>query len=1354
MATISEIVKIRTGYANFVELKSSFEKDQENLDRMAMYRPTTAHRRAFQRLCRGLFSPTDKKFYLLTGSYGTGKSHLCLMFANFLSRSSGDPEVAGFYDNYEKLDAEEGKKLRNLRKGGQYLVAICDYNSGQNFEDVVLKAVLEACEAKGIESLVQTQHDEAERLLANWEAKSGDAQSVRDFYEDFSRSLEKIAPAITVEQLREGLRGYDSTMLETFRDAYREAQGGTEFQSQAGNLIPILKKLVKSQEFKSRFKGLVILFDEFGFTLEKVAYSKDILQGFMEKICQNEPNILFVGCIHKNFDAYADRFSKSDAKVMSARITHVNLLNEGIEEIIGAIIETDKTSTIWQEEVKPKLGVLDTMLPVCEALQLFPWIKETQRIRERVLEDIYGVHPIALACLLKLSSEIGSDARSTFTFFTGDTDKSQGSYANFIENAELTVNGGKLNLYTVAGLYDFFSKELDLKNSELRDRQRQLVNGYNSSELALQKGQMAVGEMFATEDDTRILILKIILLYQLCNIPTSPDNIFFGYYGLNAQRKTFDKQIKKLDKMGAVFYRKQSNTYELAAVGGEDPYDLIDRYVDDPEKHPADLVRAFVEEAGDKKELTYLEAKQYNLTYNEDKRLLRVFKKAKDLGPELWKALFDEMVEAEKNCGTSYEGIAVYCLCEDDTDIKIAKDTLAGMGEKRIVLSIPHEPQPFTEALIKVKACRYYLQAGEAEKLNPQTEARFRDLFENSEDGLLPKLKTILNQIVSGESACWYGKDGVVVVDMPMQSHKPADHLCEELFSQRCRIKHPDLNFVHDDKWKNARNRALKEAVTMLLSVTTVQIDNGNPDNHGEKKYLEKVLLRKAGALRKIRSEDNVTFFECERDDSKISDTFPVLKEIIERLNNLPSGKTFQVGSFLKEVKGDPWGAGETALMLSLSHVISAYGERLRIYKDSTKMVEEHITDYAGLEKVMNNPAPKLVFEVKDISPVQEELIEGIASAVHATKLLHGEKRSLTSMCDALKLWWKELPKIAKVKTVYEADEQGRVENFKKNFDKLTGVDRYVIIFGIIPEMYGEDQVTATDEKEKITKILENFTKDIQLLETGEVRAQNKVAGAIGELFDVQGDIVECEKAVKKWFEGLNPNQRDATRYDTEPDAQSFIQQLAHPSAPYKTKLMKSIPNAFGLDSISDWGVLRTTDYIAKLKQAKEEVEAAAIIIPLPEIKGKEKFKKISDLKWEVEDGGSLEIVLTDGLSTAVYTLDGSDPRSSSTGQKISESTVLDSEFSEKPAIKVSIRGLDSSGNYSDCITCLVVNKSKEYEVHIGQDDMFTKKGTFKVPDSLEALKKVLTSTVEQAQKDRVITGAQADSLKDMFKNL
>jgi hypothetical protein len=37
MARIAAVVKLRTGYANFVNLKSAYEEARENADRMAMY---------------------------------------------------------------------------------------------------------------------------------------------------------------------------------------------------------------------------------------------------------------------------------------------------------------------------------------------------------------------------------------------------------------------------------------------------------------------------------------------------------------------------------------------------------------------------------------------------------------------------------------------------------------------------------------------------------------------------------------------------------------------------------------------------------------------------------------------------------------------------------------------------------------------------------------------------------------------------------------------------------------------------------------------------------------------------------------------------------------------------------------------------------------------------------------------------------------------------------------------------------------------------------------------------------------------------------------------------------------------
>jgi len=1003
MAKIADVINLKTGYADFVELKDAFDASQENADRMAMYRPTKAHRTAFEKLCRGLYQPNDKKFYLLSGSYGTGKSHLCLMYANFLNRSSGDPDIVGFYQNYERLDAETTKMLRNIRKDGQYLVAICDYHSGRRFEDVVLKAIFEACEKKDLDVHIQTQFDEAERFIANWESKSSstDGQQIRNFYQDFTAALERVAPGMTIDQLCEDLNDYNSESLGTFRRAFKEMMAGLEFQPQAGNLIPIVRNLVRSAAFKERFKGLAILFDEFGFTLEKASYSKDVLQGFMETICKNEPNVIFVGCIHKNFKAYADRFSQDDASVMSARITPVDLFNEGIEEIIGAIVETDKESDIWLKEIFPKTGIFDQLVPICKTLNLFPWIEDIKRIRQQVLEDIYGVHPMALACLLRLSSEIGSNARSTFTYFSGKVGGADGSYADFIEKSEITIGAGKLNLYTVDQLFTFFKPELSQKNPELRDRQRQLVNGYYASLDTLRK--VSEQELFNEQFDDHIKILRSILIYQLCQVPTTLEAIQFGQYCLTkSEGKQVENNLKFLTKTGSVFYRQHSKTYELALGVGEDPYDLIERYINDPSLHPDDLVASFLKEAGNRQELEFLEAKQYNLHFSEDKRFKRYFVPAKDIGDKLWQKIINDWENDFNRVKRSFEGAVVYALCENETDIQLAKDAINDIPKSNFALAVPHSAQPFTDTLLRVKACFHFLPPNEAEKISAQTESRMRDILENPEDGFLPNLKRILRTIADGDEACWYGQYGRIIVDRPQQAHKPADMLCEALYKERCLIKHPDLNYIHDNRWLTNRNSALKQAVDILLTAEKVFIDNGNPDSHGQKRYLEKVLFKGAGALKKVGEDGKIIYFDCDCNPQHISDDFPALKKLCSQMQQLNASAMFPIGNFINDIKSSPYGVGGPALVLLVAHVVRAFGERLRIYTDTTKTNEFTFGSYDDVVQIVNDPATKLVFEIRDISPAKVKLIDGIAKVIHAPALKYGETRTLKSTYESL----------------------------------------------------------------------------------------------------------------------------------------------------------------------------------------------------------------------------------------------------------------------------------------------------------------------------------------------------------------
>lgn len=1343
MAKIAEVIKLRSGYANFVELKSAFEEAQENAERMAMYRPTKAHRQAFERIGRGVYQPTDKKFYLLSGSYGTGKSHLCLMTANFLSRSSGDPQISGFYENYARLDADKAQMLKNIRKDGQYLVAICDYHAGGKFEDVVLRGVFEACAGRGLDAGVQTEFDEAERQLADWEEKGG--KGIRNFYDDFRKALEELAPGMSVVHLRAGLKGFDSEALARFRTAFKLMMGGVEFHARSGNLIPILTRLIKSQPFKDRFKGLAIFFDEFGFTLEKGAYSKDVLQGFMETICKNEPNVIFIGCIHKDFKAYADRFSKDDAAVMSARITQVDLLNEGIEEIIGAIVETDKQCDIWRNEVAPKTGIFDALVPPCKALDLFPWIEDVDRIRQRVLEDIYGVHPMALACLLRLSSEVGSDARSTFTFFSGDVGGAEGSYAQFIEDANLTASDGRLNLYTVDRLFTFFGKELSQRNPELRDLQRKSVNGYFASLDALRKSLQAQGMFFRAEDHKGLKILKAILIYQLCQVAPTLENIQFGLYCVSsAEKKQIESQLKDLVKNGAVFFRQQSKTYELAVGTGEDPYDLVERYVSDPSLHPQNMVTAFLETAGAKQNLDFMESKNYNLPFGEDKRFRLRFVWAKDLGEALWDEIRSDWEQARSKPNTGYEGTLVYALCEDEAEVNTARDAVASILDHNVAVAVPHSGQPFTELLLKVKACQHYLPPNQAQTIGAQTESRLRDLLENPADGYLTQLQRTLSAILEGDGACWYGQDGKVLVDKPKQAHKPADMLCEALFAKRCRIKHTDLNLCHDEKWRTGKNTALKQAVDMLLKGDQVLIDNGNPDNHGEKRYLEKVLLKGAGALRKTGSQGTVTTFFCEKDPGKISDDFPVLKELCERLAKLNPGDSFAAGKFIGDVTGEPWGVGGTPLMLALAHVIRAYGERLIVYKDSTKTVEQPMTSYEDLNKLVSDPGCKVVFEVRSISAAQTNLIELIAKGVDAPPLKHGETRALSAAFEAVFSWWDKLPEVSKVIALYEKDRQPRLTKLK---NLLSGVgkaaDRFDLILQQLPALYSDSLIGKTLTETEAETLGAAFSEDVKLLNSAEQIVQRRLAEAVCEIYGAKGDMIECEKVVNQWYSNLTPVQRDPSRYEDE--ASQLLNRLGNPSVPFGTKMMKLLPKDYGFGEVADWSALPIDVFVAKLKQAKDEIEKAKPLIEKPEVE-----EKVHVLRENQE----LLVKVPKGAAKIIYTIDGSDPKQSEHTETCDNELDLVELLKGRPKLQVKIRAVDRDGNASGLVNIELVNKDREYELQVKKNMFGDTEATFRCPNDKDGLLAVLKSVVNYGVKKKLISGDSAENLRVTLEKL
>ena len=137
----------------------------------------------------------------------------------------------------------------------------------------------------------------------------------------------------------------------------------------------------------------------------------------------------------------------------------------------------------------------------------------------------------------------------------------------------------------------------------------------------------------------------------------------------------------------------------------------------------------------------------------------------------------------------------------------------------------------------------------------------------------------------------------------------------------------------------------------------------------------------------------------------KFDDDFPVLKALCERLAQLNPEETLAIGQFLNDVRQPPFGAGGTSLILSLAHVIRAYGERLVIYEDSTKTMKQTIESYDDIVSIVGNSVTKIVFKIREFTEPQKRLVELIAKVMKLPSLKHGETRSIGDTFDALTEW-------------------------------------------------------------------------------------------------------------------------------------------------------------------------------------------------------------------------------------------------------------------------------------------------------------------------------------------------------------
>jgi hypothetical protein len=217
--TLSQLVKVSEARLTEVNLKDDFVNPTRNREKLTGYIPNESSRRALRGILAGLYPPAEQRAHVLTGSFGTGKSHLALVVANLARRDTEEADFGPLREKLRQADEELEKQLHTLRGGAKpYLVVLPDWWD-HGFKVGLLRGLREAL-PEGI-AAPRTYFDTARERLADWQAHHPEVWS-------------RLNSALGEEgydprMLEAGLEDYNPHFYDLFRRLHPRVLYGAEF---------------------------------------------------------------------------------------------------------------------------------------------------------------------------------------------------------------------------------------------------------------------------------------------------------------------------------------------------------------------------------------------------------------------------------------------------------------------------------------------------------------------------------------------------------------------------------------------------------------------------------------------------------------------------------------------------------------------------------------------------------------------------------------------------------------------------------------------------------------------------------------------------------------------------------------------------------------------------------------------------------------------------------------------------------------------------------------------------------------------------------------------------------------------
>lgn len=1178
-AQIRELVSISSADLTEVNIKRDFD----DTHKMESYLPNEASRRTMAKILSGLMPTSTKRVHLLTGTYGTGKSHFGLVLAALLYKR---PEADAVLDKVHEKDERIFQVIkRHLDASKKFLVVVPDtYSYSGGFDRALLVALQEALKRESIDFRPRSHYEAAVKVIERWQ-QEGSENPQDNPYEKLGKAL--VAHGVTPDILKDNLSKCSDDAYEIFEDVYERVAYGAVFQPDASaDPTALYAQTVEYLRSTGEWEGILVTCDEFGPFLTRLAqdpksFESLSIQEFAEYCKRSDENQChFVVIAHQALAEYATgyrsqkewekisgRFIGNEHSLENVKARHENV--EMISTIITRRLETNRQKSAWQEiSEHPDVSMLidDLQNAGLYSDQEQGWLQNT------LVTGCFPLHPFVTYCLPWLAQRVGQRERTLFTFFN---DPSEGGLRHFV-NSELLLNkDGRLNLYTTDSLVRYFGPATESKA------------GYKQVMRATQEALSQVGDSPLAQ--RLINTLAVFEIVGSENLQPVETNLIAALH-LSSSDQAEAKELLIELPQEKIIRRRVNGFFELRRRRGE--FDLQEAIREAKEElRPTFSSLDALREVGiARSKLVSIPASSYEKIHFVKRVAVRELAIPRSLSnPKDFLDRIDGWYEPDRK---GYEGDALilYVLAEDTDEIEQAKRyaTVKECQHPQLVIAVPQEPVPLTEILLDIAAAERVKERVLTDPGKEEADIEELEQMAADEQAIVSKR---LDDLLQADKLVWYCNGDSTASMEKGGEEEYISNLLENRFSKTPAVRDAATANILTSRDTGKKHRHL--AMAQLLE------NRGNiPIKKTGGTAVDRILracLRDTEVLEKKEDRGAYADFEIRAKlpkDAVLEGIWQVLHDTL-----VQQQRRIELGGVIRELLRPPYGLSHQLIEVSLAAFFRNRLDEFVIFGNYQKSKKKQ--DPSLLSKINLN-APTITSIVADpddyvsiyyeVRPTEREYVNGIIALVAEDEEEAGEMGIWERGCDALLSWFTVLPPITTSAKSYQDENTGELVNLLK--DPAALQDAKELFRSQLPAALGlilsSPPVPTGGEVEELVGRFERCY--VELMNYAETQARILIQKLVTR-FEAEGSTRDdLAIATRSWY---NSVLSESQRLHTFVGDAGHLKRAIEAEGPIDQRMLEDLPDAMELGAYTSWTETTTSDlFLAKVGLAKNEIEA------------------------------------------------------------------------------------------------------------------------------------------------------------------